>query len=308
MVIKRGEVLSKRRNQGMYRREGDKRTGERAGDRKVEEKTGDDYYFDNEDDYSDETSLYKPAPPVAKEEKPQRIKVEKIRRDDKGRVLPDEPVPMPKENLYYNSDGYIPQENVNYSRKTEAGSPETAQETEGEALTDKVDEVREYASPDKSEAEAVALEEAEAEIQAEAQKELSAEVEKIVAKEASMQDAEASVSTDGEEALEASAEKAESEDEYFDEEDSPDTEAVSGMETLPEADTMSEYETYAGEEALPSGEGMLGYEAFDEEGILPGDDGMQGYETFDGEGYKPGTEALIGTEDISGEGALPRTG
>ena len=47
------------------------------------------------------------------------IKIHRIRRDDRGHILSNEPVRMPRENLYYNSDGYIPQENVNYGRKPE---------------------------------------------------------------------------------------------------------------------------------------------------------------------------------------------
>ena len=77
---------------------------------------GDTYYFDEEDEDIEEDSLYKPAPPRDKKES-ESIKVEKIRRDDKGHVLPVEPVRMPKENLYYNNDGYIPQENINYAKK-----------------------------------------------------------------------------------------------------------------------------------------------------------------------------------------------
>ena len=47
------------------------------------------------------------------------IKVQRIRRDDRGHILSDEPVKMPRENLYYNTDGYIPQENINYGKKAE---------------------------------------------------------------------------------------------------------------------------------------------------------------------------------------------
>ncbi|MBQ7261376.1 MAG: hypothetical protein IJR19_08460, partial [Lachnospiraceae bacterium] len=83
------------------------------------------------DDYRVETdvmedSLYKPAPVTDKPSEGTdegKIRIERIRRDDRGHVLTQEPVRMPRENLYYNSEGYIPQENINYSRRESFAPP-----------------------------------------------------------------------------------------------------------------------------------------------------------------------------------------
>ncbi|MCR4658275.1 MAG: hypothetical protein K5770_18900 [Lachnospiraceae bacterium] len=327
--------MSKRRITGMNRRTGDKHDGERAGDRNVneragdgngDEKTGDDYYFDKEDDYSEEASLYKPAPPVAQEEKSKGIKIEKLRRDDKGRVLSDEPVPMPKENLYYNSDGYIPQENVNYSRRADAAA-ETPKGDESGAFTpgtgDGTDP--EKAVSESAEAGARAMEKAEAEIQAEAQKELSAEVEKIVSKEVSKESADVYASVPEEDILEGSAQNTEPEDLYFDEDDPPESELSEegeyqevyeavGSEVLSETDSGSytdpgpdpgfypeEDITEASEETedLPAEEGMPETGVYYEWGAVPETADLQTEEGTEGVG------ALPGGEDRSGSGAFP---
>ena len=73
-----------------------------------------------------EDSLYKPAPVTDKPSEGTdegKIRIERIRRDDRGHVLTQEPVRMPRENLYYNSEGYIPQENINYSRRESFAAP-----------------------------------------------------------------------------------------------------------------------------------------------------------------------------------------
>ncbi|MCR5790205.1 MAG: hypothetical protein K6G83_10000, partial [Lachnospiraceae bacterium] len=68
---------------------------------------------------SDPVSRQTGAVKREKMDREKNVKVTKIRRDDRGHALSDEPVRMPKENLYYKSDGYIPQENMNYGRREE---------------------------------------------------------------------------------------------------------------------------------------------------------------------------------------------
>ncbi|HAG69806.1 MAG TPA: hypothetical protein DCL38_07525 [Lachnospiraceae bacterium] len=96
-----------------------KRAGDPGADDRDDRYQSDEYFFD-EEDTPGEDSLYKPAPPLKNKPGTGKIKVEKIRRDDKGHFLVGGPIRMPEENLYYNRNGYIPQENINYAVRDQA--------------------------------------------------------------------------------------------------------------------------------------------------------------------------------------------